>query len=139
MIRFRKRLTDIAKKFRGSKKEQVSEQQRGIQMKEHEQTGMEIAQDVLAVFAAIVEEEHMYDIDAFTVDWDNQDTREFFENDIKLFRNIMELFFNIYGFEYDIEPGTEFDKFPILNDAWNHVLEMVLEVRGFDVYTLEPK
>lgn len=96
----------------------------------------EILEDVLATFAVLIEE-HFDNIDPFKIVWQSN-TKEFCNEDVEKFGLVMIDYHLFYGIEIDYEPHTEFEKFPTLEHAYNHVVDKVLTKEGFDPKTLQP-
>lgn len=90
----------------------------------------EIMEDVLATFAVLIED-HFDNIDPFKIVWQTN-TKEFSNNDQEKFGLVMIDFHLYYGIEIEYEPYTEFETFPTLQHAWNHVVDRVLIREGFD-------
>ncbi|MGF7535383.1 hypothetical protein AAGG74_17165 [Bacillus mexicanus] len=95
----------------------------------------DIMEETLATFAVLIEDH--FDIDAYKIDWDSN-TKEFSKNDQIKFGMVMIEFHFLYKVEIDYEAETEFEKFPTLKHAWNHVVNKVFKKEGFDPQTLEP-
>lgn len=100
----------------------------------------DIMEDTLATFAVLIED-HFKDIydnfDPYKIDW-KSNTKEFCKNDQVKFGMVMIEFHFLYAVEIDYEAYTEFEIFPTLQHAWNHVFNKVLKKEGFDPLTMKP-
>ncbi|MCK2000284.1 hypothetical protein MZM54_02635 [[Brevibacterium] frigoritolerans] len=99
------------------------------------ETGNEILQDVLATYGVLLEEH--FKVNPFNIDW-KQSSSEFAGGDEEKFGMVLIDLHLFYQVEIDYEANTEFEVFPTLQHAWNHVVDKILVKKGFDPTTLKP-